>query len=198
MLHARPFAYCGNVGPVTLSSAVDEALQRFGSGLAELTGLRGLWGLDFILKEGIVYVVEVNPRYTAGTEVLELGASFSAMTLHRGPFSQAGEEPMVWRLPLPPPQGRLPYPECTVGKAIYDAPWRIVFPPHGPWDADLESPFDPWRVPGFADIPEPETAIESGSPVLTVFATGSSVYDCLGGIKMSVEELELLFSKDSR
>ena len=44
---------------------------------------------------------------------------------------------------------------AIVGKAIYYAPHRIAFPAAGPWDADLASPFDPWRLPGFADIPEP-------------------------------------------
>ena len=102
--------------------------------------LYGVWGLDFILHDDVPYPVEVNPRYTASAEVLEHSsgvAIFGAVTDKKR--------------------------ASPVGKAIYYAPHAMRFPDSGPWDADLAGAFDPWRLPGFADIPEPGSAIEAAS-----------------------------------
>ena len=81
---------------------------------------------------------------------------------------------------------------CAVGKAIYFAPHAFRFPKSGPWDADLQIPFDPWRLPGFADIPEPEEAMEAGSPVLTFFASGSTAASCREQLQSRAAELDAL------
>lgn len=80
----------------------------------------------------------------------------------------------------------------AVGKAIYFAPHAFRFPKSGPWDADLQIPFDPWRLPGFADIPEPEEAMEAGSPVLTFFASGSTAASCREQLQSRAAELDAL------
>jgi predicted ATP-grasp superfamily ATP-dependent carboligase len=85
-----------------------------------------------------------------------------------------------------------------VGKAIYFAPHHITFPPSGPWDADLAGKFVPWRVPGFADIPEPGEVIEPGWPVLTFFATGSTPEEVRGRLQSRAAELDHLLASDSQ
>ena len=185
-LQARPFAYCGNVGPITTSPHVEAYLRRIGRLLADATGIRGLWGLDFILRDDVVYPLEVNPRYTAGAEVLELGDRVASLSLHVACFSAAGETEATTSHDVSD------YEKRTVGKAIYYAPERLVFPAHGPWDEDLASPFDPWRVPGYADIPEPGAPIERGMPVLTVFATASSAHECRIRLQLRARELDRL------
>ncbi len=82
----------------------------------------------------------------------------------------------------------------AVGKAIYFAPHAFRFPRTGPWDADLDVPFNPWRLPGFADIPEPDEPMEAGSPVLTFFASGSTVASCREQLQSRAAELDLLFA----
>ncbi|HEV3436689.1 MAG TPA: ATP-grasp domain-containing protein, partial [Gemmata sp.] len=184
-LHARPFAYCGNIGPITLPRPVEVAIGGSGLALSHATGLRGLWGLDFILNGDAAYPVEVNPRYTAAIEVLELGAKFRSLMLHHDCFTHSRS--LLKK-----------YPRCSttqVGKAIYYAPHHIVFPISGDWDKDLDVAFDPWRVPNFADIPEPRTVIEIGSPVLTLFAVGSSTAECLKGLQSRAAELDHLFAE---
>jgi len=82
----------------------------------------------------------------------------------------------------------------VVGKAIYFAPRSFRFPPTGPWDADLEGSFDPWRLPNFADIPEPGELMEAGSPVLTFFASGTTAEECRQGLQSRATELDHLFA----
>jgi predicted ATP-grasp superfamily ATP-dependent carboligase len=82
-----------------------------------------------------------------------------------------------------------------LGKAIYYASRAITFPLSGPWDGDLTGEFDPWRVPQFADIPEPGSAIEPGSPVFTVFATGSTPAEVRERLQSRAAELDVLFQE---
>ena len=171
-LHARPFAYCGTIGPATVSDALRAILNGLGAEYASRSTLRGVWGLDFVLQHGHPYPVEINPRYTAAMEVVEHGYGRALLAPAVGP---------------PPRLGR------TIGKAVYYAPRPITFPPAGPWDADLEPPFDPWRLPGYADIPDPGEPIEPGQPVLTFFATGSTPDECRAKLKERAADLDARF-----
>jgi predicted ATP-grasp superfamily ATP-dependent carboligase len=174
-LHARPFAYCGSV---TLPDPTDEltrTLARLGSALAREFGLRGVWNVDFILKDGVPYPVEVNPRYSASVEVLE----------HATEQAVFGN-----RLAATRSEARR-----TIAKAIYFAPHALTFPTAGPWDADLAGTFDPCRLPAFADIPAAGSAIPAGFPVITLFASGSSSAACRERLQSQAGELDQLFAK---
>jgi len=183
-LHARPFAYCGNVGPIQPTSQVDAMLVNGCLQFNLAAKLCGAGGMDFMVADGTVYPIEVNPRYTAGLEVLEHARHDSYLLAHLESFTRKGafvKMPSVQRA------------RAVIGKAIYYAPRTITFPSHGPWDADLTGEFDPWRVPQFADIPEPGSTIEAGSPVLTIFATGSTPIEVRGRLQSRAAELDQLF-----
>jgi predicted ATP-grasp superfamily ATP-dependent carboligase len=174
-LHAHPFAYCGNIGPLALPEPERAELIRLGRALVSTFHLREHWGIDYVLRDDRVYPLEVNPRYTGAVEVLEHGTG-------RGAF-EPGE--------VPPVRGS----GGTIGKAIYYAPFALKFPPEGPWDADLMGPFDPWRVPEFADVPEPTSPIEAGSPVFTFFASGSCSAEVRERLQSRAVELDQLFKE---
>jgi predicted ATP-grasp superfamily ATP-dependent carboligase len=70
-LGAGRFRYCGSIGALTLSDPQRAAFTRLGEVLAEGCRLRGLFGIDFVWRNGLPLPVEVNPRYTASVEVLE-------------------------------------------------------------------------------------------------------------------------------
>ncbi len=167
-LHAKPFGYCGSVGPVEPPADV----FRPSPGLP----FRELWNIDFVLRAGRAVPVELNPRYTASVEVLEHLVGEALLPRLRG---EAG---------VPRPQVR------AVGKAIYYAPRDLTFPESGPWDADLAGPFDPWRLPAFADIPDPGAAVPAGSPVLTLLVAGSSPADCRDRLQSRAAELDRLLA----
>ncbi|MBN9121121.1 MAG: ATP-grasp domain-containing protein [Planctomycetes bacterium] len=185
-LHAAPFAYCGNIGPVELPQLLAATLWTSGLRLNQTVAMRGLWGLDFVLQGETVYPVEVNPRYTAAIEVLELSWHVSLLWTHCRCFtsSHALAKYKSWQRW-----------DAPVGKAVYYAPYDFRFPAAGPWDADLTSPFDPWRVPDFADIPEAGAAIARGHPVLTFFATGSTPTEVRERLQSRAAELDRLFTE---
>jgi predicted ATP-grasp superfamily ATP-dependent carboligase len=185
-LHAKPFAYCGNIGPIDLSREAEAGILNSGRRLNDHLRQRGTWGLDFVYHSGTAHPIEINPRYTAGAEVLELNWRRSYMRTHADCF----DDNMSALAKYVSPRRY----DTTVGKAIYYAPHAFAFPASGPWDTDLSGPFDPWRLPAFADIPHPGSAVEAGSPVLTFFAHGSTPAEVRERLQSRAAELDLLFA----
>jgi predicted ATP-grasp superfamily ATP-dependent carboligase len=184
-LHAEPFVYCGNIGPVELPDAVRDGMVGYATQIAEECELRGVWGLDFVFDDTTAFPVEVNPRYTASAEVIELAKHTSFLSDHARDFVAV----------VPPQRAGGSRSHDVVGKAIYFAPHAIRFPDEGLWDLDLLEPFRVWRVPGFADIPDAGVVIESGHPVLTIFATADTPVDVRDGLQSRAAELDTLFAE---
>jgi predicted ATP-grasp superfamily ATP-dependent carboligase len=180
-LHAAPFHYCGSVGPLVLEPGLRWILDRVGNVLADGCRLRGLFGVDFILRDGVPWPVEVNPRYTASVEVLEYAAEVPALALHRQVFDP--HAPV-----LPTTLGRNT--GTWLGKAILFARAPLTFPEDGPWQAVLREPPPLHEAPPFADIPRPGERIAAGRPVLTFFARGSSDEDCVQRLQQIAAALD--------
>lgn len=169
-LHAAPFRYAGNV----TRPWVDNPVYSWDWDLCQATGLRGLFGLDFIAPPTAprgYHVVEVNPRYTASVEVHELATGVS----------------LLRRTEPPPPAARV------VGKAVYYAARPLAVPESGPWDESLRHCTDVWRRPDFADIPRPGDVIEHGQPVVTLLAEGATEAAVLATLKARAADLDRLF-----
>lgn len=75
-INAPRFHYAGSVGPVTLPAGLRDHVERLGQFLACEFDLRGWFGVDFVVdSHEQLFVLEVNPRYTASMELLEQGTS---------------------------------------------------------------------------------------------------------------------------
>jgi predicted ATP-grasp superfamily ATP-dependent carboligase len=162
-----PFAYAGSLGPRPIAAAVRARIRKVGEALAAAFGLIGLFGVDLILRDGVPWPVEVNPRYTASVEVLELALGRPLLTGHVRAFDpQAAADPDL--LPAAPRP-------VVVGKLIVFAPARCRFP-------SIVDRFtgaaDPFAIPRRGDIPDTGTPFDPGDPVLTLFAHGSTIADC--------------------
>ena len=149
--------------------------------LARRCGLRGLFGVDGVVRDGGFYPVEVNPRYTASVEVLEYAGGLSALAWHRSAFVAS---------PRPAPSADAP--TGCVGKAVYFAPRDLTFPADGPWADVLRSPPPSAGPPAFADIPHPGTHIKAGRPVLHLFREGRRRKSCLAALRRTAADLDRL------
>src|SRR5262249_17781381 len=122
-LHAAPFHYCGSIGPMSLDGPVQARFEALGHALVAGCGLRGLFGVDCQLRDGVPWPVEINPRYTASVEALEYATGIPALAWHRSVF--AAQAPC-----RPQPTALKP---VLVGKAILFAKQGVGFPDDGPW-----------------------------------------------------------------
>jgi len=163
--HARPFQWCGNIGPVSLSIPVESVVRRFANVLKWKFGIKGLFGIDFVVDvEDKPWVVEVNPRYPASVELLEHATGTPLLVDHCRCFQTEG---------LPSPRWNRPHPGEFLGKAIL----------FSPQDLQISAPLaNPGRVPVFeypqiADLPAVGEQLKAGDPVCTVYATAGSALE---------------------
>jgi predicted ATP-grasp superfamily ATP-dependent carboligase len=178
-LNSSDFHYCGSVGPVEPSVRLGAQLERLGDTLASACPLRGLFGVDGVIRDDVFWPVEVNPRYTASIEVLEYATRLGAMAHHRAAF-----DPLA---PDPPAGVR---PREVLGKAILFARTTFQFPGEGPWRDTLDRPGPIEDMPAFADIPPAGEEIDAGKPILTLFARGESVEECTEALRKGSGDVE--------
>lgn len=180
-LHApTPFSYCGNMGPQQLGQTILSQLQKLGTALSkEDPFLTGLFGIDFILKDHLVYLIEVNPRYTASVELLELAGQQSFLAEHLRTFgrkSGIAENQSSYRI---------------LGKAIYYAPSECVFPQEVPFsNYNIK---ELWEIPDYADIPVAGSSIHLGQPVMTLYAQGTDEQQVVHRLQEKAQGLDQLF-----
>jgi predicted ATP-grasp superfamily ATP-dependent carboligase len=150
---------------VTLPPEAVDSLRRAYEALAGETPLRGLIGIDFVWgPDRRCRLVEVNPRYTASMELLELVHGRALLREHLRVCLREERPGIVG--PRPSRDAASP----VLGKLILyaDAPLRA--PDLSRW----LRPRSPWAVPFLADLPAAGTVSERGQPVCTVFAGGHS------------------------
>ncbi len=58
----HPFAYRGSIGPCPIVPELAERLKALGNRLVAAYNLVGWFGVDYVLRDGIPWPVEVNPR----------------------------------------------------------------------------------------------------------------------------------------
>lgn len=79
---SREFCYVGSIGPLFVGAKLEQQLLRLGDCLARDGHLSGVFGVDFVERQKTIWVLEVNPRYTASMEILERAGRLSIMTCH--------------------------------------------------------------------------------------------------------------------
>ncbi len=172
------FSYRGSIGPWPLAVAERARTEALGKALAASFGLVGIFGVDLVLREGFPWPVEINPRYTASVEVLELASGASFLADHARACDPSRADCV-----RPPPSTT---PRRVVGKAILFAPAACRFPgarSRGVDTAASEAPGSraaptPRRFRRFADLPEPAAVFEAGEPVLTLLQPAQTLDDC--------------------
>jgi predicted ATP-grasp superfamily ATP-dependent carboligase len=175
-LNATGYQYCGNIGPLPLDADQRARWQYLGAVLNGIP-LRGLFGVDAIVRDGVPWLVEINPRCTASIELFERSYGQALLPLHRAAFVGA-----------PLPVFAMPPPPMVWGKAILYARQTFALPAHGPWLAALEPNVDVDTVE-YADIPHAGETIEQGRPVLTLFASAATPAACEQKLQEKAEAL---------
>lgn len=172
---AAGFIYCGNLYPLlrTDGAATDELAAEVGELATALTrefGLVGLNGLDFVLCDGRVWPLEVNPRYSASMELIEMAGGLSMFDCHVQAVRQ-GELPDLGR--AAGADG------STCGKAILYA------------ERDCRAPDTRgWVARGIRDVPFPGEKIAKGDPVCTVLSRAATADACYAGLVEQAKTLK--------
>ena len=176
---AHDFQYAGSLGPVTPPDHLHSQLIELGNALATTFQLQGLFGVDLIMAND-VWVLEVNPRYTASVEILEVGFNWSALREHLRVCH--GDPP---GLPSGPPV-------CLCGKAIvYARRDTVISATFVRFSEDSNT--DP-RCPAIADIPHLGERISCRQPVTTVLAIDENWQRLYTTLKRRVAQVQAILN----
>jgi uncharacterized protein len=174
-LNAGEFSYCGSIGPLPLDEDELDQWQTIGNTLTAEFDLKGLFGVDAISKGGDIYPLEVNPRYTASVEVLELALKLPVIAMHCAACNE--ELPTLV----------LPTAKSMIAKAYLFAGQELLSP------TDVEKLYDGSGSFSLrADIPHPGTVISQGHPLMTILAPASSLEE---GMQSLMERAKLLYAR---
>lgn len=168
------------VGSAAFQSNLQNQLDKIARALVDnVPGLRGLVGLDFRLNNGTVWLTEANPRFTASIEVLEFALGRSLI------FGRNTVELQSTRPPDPSASPRV------VAKQILYAQDRLTV---GDLSRFIRS-LNPWQIPAIADIPMPDSVVEAGWPICTVFAAAASSEQVRQQLDERVRSIQSLLSR---
>ena len=170
-LNAEAYAYCGSIGPLATSEHETRQWQAIGQALSQDFGLEGLFCVDAILSDDTLYPIEINPRYSASVEVLELAAESGFVELHCQ--ACAGSLP-----------GSLPRPRGVMAKAYLYAAQDLRCP-------DDISAIYPWSEADqyTADIPRPGSGIQRGQPLMSILTEVKSETEAIPTLASMAEKL---------
>jgi predicted ATP-grasp superfamily ATP-dependent carboligase len=175
------FRYCGNIlerraeAQFENGSALVEAACHLAHAVTEEFDLVGVNGVDFVARDGVPYLVEINPRWCSSMELVERAFGLSVFRAHadacaRGALPErsltvgdGGRQPA--RVDSTAHDAAAP---SAVGKAIVFARRDLVVGDTHAW----------LHHPDVADVPHPGEAIRRGRPVCTVFAAGDDDASC--------------------
>jgi predicted ATP-grasp superfamily ATP-dependent carboligase len=146
-----PFRYGGAVRPAMLGLAIEGALERAARDVVKELGLVGLNSVDFLVASDGWWLIEVNPRPGATLDIFEPPQG-SLFALH--------VDACRGQLPENPPS----FAGAAAAQTVYAL--RVI------------ASMPPLSWPGWtADRQPPDTRVDAGTPLCTVFARAETVAD---------------------
>lgn len=158
---AKKFWYCGNITPLAGVQKIDEICSK----ITKKFGLKGSNGIDFILRNDNIYVLEVNPRFQASMGIIENAYDINLFDLHIKSF--CGE--------LPHFEGDA---KKTWGNAILYSEKDIILPDTSKW------------IGKFKDLPYPGEKIDKGQPICSILASGANKGECWNSLVEQANNLK--------
>jgi predicted ATP-grasp superfamily ATP-dependent carboligase len=164
---ARGFAYVGNLLIPKPDPSLVERLSLLATTLAQAFGLVGLNGIDFVVNGEQLWILEVNPRYSASMELVEDALAVPLLAWHTAGCRRQS-------LPVVPERQD----QNVFGKAIVYARRDGIL---------LDT--SEWLAKGRRDIPHAGGPIRAGLPICTVTAVGGDQQQCYAHLLAEADEV---------
>ena len=166
---ADGFRYCGSMLCDVGGSPHGPEALALARAVTEAFGLVGVNGVDFVVRDGRPYAVEVNPRWCASMELVERAYGVSVFGAHAAACAEGGLP--TFDLCAATPSAPV------VGKAIVFARAAVQVGDTRRWLADGD----------VRDVPRPGERFPRGAPVCTVLATGIDAEGCHAALVRKAE-----------
>ena len=186
---SQPFIYAGNIVPFDISflqglRTFEEDLIRICKHLAWAFSLRGVNTLDFMVNSSGIWVLELNPRWSASVELIEKWMGERLFSHHIAACKAKGQN----RFPSSG-DNRKPVHKRSLqgfwGKSIVYAQSSFQVTA----DLDLQSLYEQ----GVRDIPPAGTRLESGQPICIVLSGATSDAACWQSLQVKAKWARQVF-----
>ena len=174
----RVYAYQGSYGPNSLSSELLAKLQRFATLVGTESGLLGLWQADFLLHDNELTLLEVNPRWSASMDLLDVCLGIPLVQIHHACVCDHVSEELFSCVASQSFDSTKNARNTMLGKLIVYSPRPFVVTSiqsdewwRQRWSCGMNFAAKRFQ---FADIPNDGTSFSQGDPLLTVMASGCS------------------------
>jgi predicted ATP-grasp superfamily ATP-dependent carboligase len=171
-LGTSAYRYCGNVlvpdGTADIDAALDAACA-LARAVAEEFDLVGVNGIDFIIRDGVPYPIEINPRWSSSMELVERAYGVSVFGVHIAACVDGVLPSFDLR--------RARAGSSASGKAIVFAREDTIVGHTNSWLADST----------IRDVPRPGERIDAGQPICTIFADQADVHACRAALMHRAE-----------
>jgi len=158
------FIYTGNVAPYP---GVDSNFNSIAQDVVDELSIIGSNGVDMIIKEDDVYIIEVNPRFQGTFECAESSLEINMIDAH-----------------VKACQGELI--NCPTAKKYTLK--KILYAPYKTKVGNL-------KKPGVHDIPLNNTIIEKGEPIVTVIHAAKDLDEVKYKVNLTSKKLEMEWRK---
>ncbi|WFN34905.1 ATP-grasp domain-containing protein [Methanogenium sp. S4BF] len=165
----RRFGFAGAVTP--FQPAERESILTLAEDIAAKSGCIGSLGIDFMLTDDGIRTIEINPRFQATLDIVEMSTGANIFEMHRNAASGI----------LPASR---PGPVMTAVRSIIFADRDCVV------TDDLKS-----LHPDIADIPWVGTEIEEGGAVLSVYGRGADEAEALAALDKTITRVYRYMSR---
>ncbi len=167
-LGAKDFTYCGNIVPLKATEQLYKKIKDASENLIESLNLKGSNGIDYVIRRGEPYLLEINPRFQGTLECVEMVTGLNIVEAHI--------EACQGILPKSIPQNK--------GYAVKN----ILFAKHDFIMPEL-------TMSGIFDITKPGSVIRRGKPVCTIQIYASTRSGALFKAKRVAERIYSKFRK---
>lgn len=201
-LNAKPFQFCGGITLSPVPLFLRAPLEQLGQTIAQGCQIQGIFGCDLILdpgQENRIWLNEVNPRYTALTELFELQYRLPILMWHlaacrsfQDSQPETDETPEQLQKLLRHAENQ---PLTQIAKGILYASQDILSPEID-WTNNFASNF--YQIPEVADIPQQGTLIKTGSPICSVYGAGTNHATCLQSLSARIVDIQRLYQSKSQ
>lgn len=178
-LGASGYTWCGNIMPLPLkktpSLKVLDRIKNIVNLFTSSFGLKGACGIDFIIRGNNsndleLYILEINPRYTASMELFEKAYGLSIYSHHVAAV-----------------HGSLPDFSIEAEDNSKFFAKGILFAQNNIMVKNTKG----WKERGIKDIPFAGDKIKAGQPVCTIFAEGTGFRECEANLFNAADRLRL-------
>jgi predicted ATP-grasp superfamily ATP-dependent carboligase len=167
-LGAKDFIYCGNIVPLKATEQVYKKIKDASEKLIESLNLKGSNGIDYVIRRGEPYLLEINPRFQGTLECVEMVTGLNIVEAHI--------EACQGILPKSIPQSK-----GYAVKNILFAKYDFIMPEI--------------TMSGVFDITKPGSVIRKGKPVCTIQIYESTRNGALLKAKRAADKIYSQFKK---